>query len=292
MEILKNYILLEEFDELNQAAARLTEYEFNSDIAAILNDIKQKQFADAITKIHNFSSSNTQVATYADPEIIGLKFELKILENQVNAFDNERIDLQKLLSDFQHRHSQELGNIIIEILRIRKLIFCSDESKFKEAENDERHYREQVDTDKNQQKFELTEEEKKELKKKFRMATVLCHPDKVNEKQKEAAQAMFIRLKEAYDANDLKQVAEILSELEKGNFFKSKSDSVSERELLKMEIAKLRQRIKSLENEIVSIKESDTFKTVNSINNWDAYFNEMKVKLEGELEEMKKEIES
>jgi len=33
------------------------------------------------------------------------------------------------------------------------------------------------------------------MKKKFRMATLLCHPDKLNEKLKEATQGIFIRLK-------------------------------------------------------------------------------------------------
>jgi len=208
--------------ELNQSANKLSEYYFNSDIAAILNDIKNKEFAVALQKIQNFVSSNQQITTYIDPEIIGLKLELKLLENQLNAFDNEKIELEKLLSDFQHRHTIELGDIILEILRIRKLKFHSDKAKFEEAENDENQYRQQVESDKKQQKFDLSEEEKKELKKKFRIASVICHPDKVNDQFKEIAQNMFIELKKAYDENDLKKVSEILMDLEKGNYFKSK----------------------------------------------------------------------
>jgi hypothetical protein len=67
---------------------------------------------------------------------------------------------------------------------------------------------------------------------------------------------------------------------------------IANQELLKAEITKLRKHIKSLENEILSIKGSDNFKTVVTIDDWDVYFSNMKSKLEGELEEMKKEIES
>jgi hypothetical protein len=145
-------------------------------------------------------------------------------------------------------------------LKLRKLKFKSDKTKYEEAENDERQYREQVDTEKEKEIFELTDEQKLELKKKFRKATVLCHPDKVADEFKEAAQRIFIELKQAYDANDLKKVTEILDDLEKGNFFKTKSETVQEKDLLKVAIAKLKRQIKILETEIITIKESDTFK--------------------------------
>lgn len=248
-------------------------------------------FAAVIAKIRKFIFPHQYNITNTGPDIIGLKQELKILENQLHAIDSEKIELEKLLSDFQHRHSQELGEILLEILRLRKLLYQSDKLKFEEAELDEKQYRERLTSDKKKQKYQLTYAEKKEMKKKFRMATLLCHPDKVNEKLKEAAQGMFIRLKAAYDSNNLKQVSEILNDLEKGNYFKSNSDTVSEKELLRAEIAKLRKRISSLEKEIVTIRNCDAYKTIISIDDWDVYFSNMKVKLETELEEMKKQTE-
>jgi len=248
--------------------------------------------AAVIAKIRNFVSPPEHDITNTGPDIIGLKQELKLLENQRHAIDTEKIELEKLLSDFQLRHSQELGEILLEILRLRKLLYQSDKLKFEEAEKDEKQYRKRFTSDRKKQKYQLTYVEKKEMKKKFRMATLLCHPDKLNEKLKEAAQGIFIRLKAAYDSNNLQRVSEILNDLEKGQYFKSNSDSVSESELLKTEIAKLRKRINSLEKQIVSIRNSDAYKTVMGINDWDGYFRNMKIKLETELEEMKKQIEA
>ena len=45
------------------------------------------------------------------------------------------IELEKLLTDFQHRHSIELGDIILEILKLRKLKFKNDKQKFERKGN-------------------------------------------------------------------------------------------------------------------------------------------------------------
>jgi hypothetical protein len=290
LEILLNYILLEDTDELKKETLKLKEYDFNTDLSEIIQDVEWQEFAAAVHKIENFIFRNLQLSVWTDPEIAALKLEIKNLENQLNSYDNEKIELEKLLSEFQHRHTIELGAIILEILKLRKLKFKADKSKFKEAENDERQYREQVDIEKTRKILDLTDEQKAELKKTFRKATHLCHPDKISDEFKDAAQRIFIELKLAYDTNDIKKVTEILEDLEKGNYLKSRSETVSEKELLKSAIAKLRIQIKTLENEIVSIKESETFKTVNSIDNWDEYFKTMKQRLQRERDDLEYEL--
>jgi hypothetical protein len=290
LEILKNYMLLEDIDEFTKETFKLRVYDFNSDIQEIINDVKKQELAEAINKIEKFISKNIQLSIWTDPEIVALKLEIKNLENQLNAYSNEKIELEKLLSEFQHRHTIELGSIILEILKLRKIKFKEDKAKYEEAENDERQYHEQVEIEKKKKIFELTDEQKIELKKKFRKATHLCHPDKVSDEFKDVAQKIFIELKNAYDSNDINKVTEILEDLEKGNYLKSRSETVSEKELLKSAIAKLRIQIKTLESEIISIKESDTFKTISTIDNWDDYFKTTKEKLQRELDELVYEL--
>jgi curved DNA-binding protein CbpA len=175
----------------------------------------------------------------------------------------------------------------LEILKLRKLKFKEDKQKFDEAEKDYEQYNQQFEKEKEKKQFELTDEEKKELKTKFRKATFLCHPDKVNDEFKEAAQKIFIELRAAYEANDLKKVTEILNDLEKGNYFKTKSETIAEKDKLKVEVAKLKGKIRTLEEEIIAIKGSETFMKIIDINDWDEYFNRTKEKLQLELEELK-----
>jgi len=292
LEILKNYILLEDIEELKKESSKLKDYDYNSDLQEIIYNIYNEEFATAINKIQNFISRNQQLLKWSDTEILALNLEIKNLEYQLNAFDNEKIELEKMLSEFQHRHTIELGDIIIEILKLRKLKFKSDKTKYEEAEKDERQYRKEVNSEKGKEIFELNDEQKKELKTLFRRATFLCHPDKVGNEFKKDAHGIFIDLKQAYDTNDLKKVSEILEQLEKGNFFKTKSETVQEKDLLKEAIAKLKKQIKILEKEIITIKESDTFKIINSIGDWDNYFERTKNKLKQELEYLQNELEA
>ena len=92
-------------------------YKFNVDINTIISCIQGKEYGKAITAIQLFISNYQQLSIWNDPEVAGIKLEIKILESQINAFDNEKTELEKVLSDFQHRHTLELGEIILEILK-------------------------------------------------------------------------------------------------------------------------------------------------------------------------------
>lgn len=290
LEILKNYITLQELNEVRVQSHKLSEYSFNADIFEILNAIRKEEYASAIVKIENFINQNYQIAKWDDPEISALRFEIKILENQLNGYANEKIELEKILSDFHHRHAIELGDVILEILRLRKLRYKEDKERFNEAEEDYNQYSKGLNEEKDKPKHELSEEERLVLKKKFRKATFLCHPDKVGDEFKVASEKVFIELRDAYEFNDLKKVTEILNDLEKGNFFKSISDTVSERQKLIAACARLRMQVKALENEIMYIKDSETYKTIEGITDWNAYFLKTKEQLESELMQLKEEI--
>jgi hypothetical protein len=290
LEIIKNYILLEETSSLIAESEKISKYDFNTEISEIIGLIKSDEYFLAIPIIDNFIRQNQQVELWVDKELSMLKTEVRKLENQINAFDNEKTELEKIISEFQHRHTLELGDIILQILKHRKLKFKSSKEKFDEAEQDERQYREQFDIENSKKVRELTNQEKTELKLKFRKATVLCHPDKVVNELKETAQKIFVDLKAAYDQNDLSKVSEILTELEKGNSFRTTSEIITEKELLQVEIARLKRQIKIIVNEIVSIKLSETYRKVIEISDWDSYFEETRQKLNKELDFLEKQL--
>ncbi len=231
------------------------------------------------------------IESYKDPEIKVLKSELHRLEMLLGELTNENLELEKMLSEFQHRHTIELGEIILELLNLRKIKFKDDKVRYEETENDERQYHEQVNTEKTKEVYELTEVQKAELKKKFRKATLLCHPDKVSDEFKTNAEAIFIKLKTTYELNDLGKVTDILANLEKGGF-KTRSESVSEKDLLKLAITNLQSQVNVLKTEIVTIRQSDTYTTIIEIDNWDEYFIRTKEELQQELEDLNKEIKT
>lgn len=287
LEIIKNFISLEEVDSIRREVKKLENYSFNNDLNEIIIDLQAYRFAKGISKLQAFISNYNAITIWNDPHLFALKLEIKNLENKINAYDNERSDINKTILEFQNRHAKELGELILEILSLQKIKYQFDKAKFQETEKDEKDYRKYFNSEKEKVVFELTIEEKKELKKKFRKATFLCHPDKINEVFKKEAEALFIELKGAYDLNDLSKVNEILELLESGKSFKSNSETISEKDALKAQIVKLEIKLKKLLSEIQLLKLSDAYKTIISIDNWEYYFEETKRELLAQLEQLR-----
>jgi len=292
MEILKNQILLGDSNELKNNLVIIEEYNKTSNINldTIIDLIKKKKYTRANIEIQDFISNSRKLVSFNDPMISSLELEIKYLENQLTAFESESIELEKIILEFQNRHAIELGEIILEILKLKKNKHRNNQDKFKQAERDEERYQEQYNFEKKNEIIKLSNKQKSQLKKKFRKATFLCHPDKVNDEFKELAEEYFVKLKSAYDLNDLGRVCEILSELESNNFLKLNSEKISEVDLLNLKISKLKRHIEHIQNKIILIKKSKAYQIVYQIKDWDEYFQKTKLKLKNELDYLNKEI--
>lgn len=285
LELIKSLISLEEEDEIDIHVSKLEQFVLTIELENIIICLRQRSYGKAANDIEVFINKYHSVAIYVDPEIDGLKLEAKSLEVRLNKLSNEKADLEKLIHEFGVRHNKELGELILKILKFRKNK-AKGTPQETEAEEDYKSYSQEYEVSKNEKIADLTEEELIEIKKKYRKASKLCHPDVVSEDQKELADKLFTELNKAYEQNDLKKVTEILENLQKGNFFVSKSDTISEKQLMKAEIEKLKIRISELQEQVELIKESDAYKTIISIKDWDIYFKETKEKLEKQVKEV------
>lgn len=286
LEILKNYVQLEDIEAIHYEIKKLTEYKFNPELEEIIILVSNHDYSKTIEAIQYFTNRYNQIIRWNDPLISALKWEIKLLENRITAYDNEKIEIEKLLSQFQHRHSLELGDLILEILKLRKIKFKDDKEKYDEAFEDEYHYKKQYEKDKQKTLTNLNEVDKMKLKKNFRKATSLCHPDKVDDDFKAEAQNIFIELKSAYDENDLARVTEILISLENGKQFDLKSDTITEKEKLKAMIIQLKRKLEQIEKELDDLHKSAILVEIKNIGNWDQYFNENRELLKCELEKL------
>ena len=285
LELIKSLISLEEEGEIDTQIIKLEQSDLADELQNIIVFLKEKLYSKAAVAIEIFINKHNSLSVYNDPEIDGLKLEAKSLEAKLNKLSNEKTDLEKLIHEFGVRHNRELGELILKILKFRKNK-AKGTPKETEAEEDYKNYSEEFETSKNEKIAELTEEELIEIKKKYRKASKLCHPDVVSEDQKELADKLFAELNAAYERNDLEKVKEILENLEKGNFFINKSDAITEKQLMKAEIEKLKIRINELQQQMQLIKESEAYKTISSIEDWDIYFANTKEKLAEQIQEL------
>jgi len=290
LEILKNVIILEDFEDVSHTVQKLKKFDNDNTVQRIIDLTGKELYGEVVELIQQFISQYQQLVLWDDAEIGGLKLEIKILENQINAFENEKIDLEKTISDFQNRHTKELGKIILEILKLRKLKYKDDEEKAQEAENDYKQYQKQYEVEIEKEVFELNEEEKLELKKQYKSASILCHPDKfMNEPQEiqKQAEELFKELNEANSNNDLKRVKQILDNLQKGILSTESTGKLTDKQKLKLTVQRLKQKLEKLTTAIKSIKEDNVYIKICEIPDWDVYFTENKDLLQKELEDLK-----
>jgi hypothetical protein len=285
LQLIKSLISLEEEDEVDTHVLKLEQLGVTPELETIITSLKEKAYSKAAIAIEQFINHHNNLSIFIDPEIDGLKLEARSLEAKLNKLSDEKADLEKLIHEFGVRHNKELGELILKILKHRKNK-AKGTSEEKEAEEDYNNYSQEFEVSKNEKIADLTEEELIDIRKKYRSASKLCHPDVVSEDQKELADKLFTELNKAYEQNDLKKVSEILENLKKGNFFVSKSDTITEKQLLKAEIEKLKIRVSELLQQIESIKKSDAYNTISSIKDWDVYFKEAKEKLENQAKEL------
>lgn len=279
LELIKNLIALEELDLISEQIYKLTEFESVYEVNQICKLLTEKHFGQAVEGINQFLKSQKQIIKYEDAEIEALKLEIKYLEKSLNVLSYEEADLEKLIHEFGRRHNMELGYLILKILNNRRNIAKGTPIQ-EETEEDYEKYNQQFITSKEEVIAKLPPEVQRELKEKYRKASKLCHPDVVCDSQKELATRIFAELNEAYAKSNIDKVKEILESLERESFFLTKSDTINQTGLLKIEIKKLNLLIQELTNKIFSIKESETYKTIMNIDDWDEYFRETKEKLQ------------
>ena len=303
LETLVNVIKLEDLEDINYQIDKTNSLipknhldEKLNEITTILNLCTKKEFSKAINLIQSFTSEFKKVRLYNDPEIPALQLEIRSLEYQISSLSDEKTDIEKSIRSFELKYNEELGGLITKILYYKKIIaeklaneFKNDERKqkeFEEAKFDYEDFSKSYQDKLNEKKpFVLDEEKQNELKKNYRKATKLCHPDKVTDEQKELATKIFTDLKNAYDNNNLEKVNQILNDLEKG-IFKSQGETIDKKDKLKIIRENLIRRRQELEEILITIKNTDAFSKISNIENWDNYFAEAKEKFNKILSEL------
>ncbi|MFV9552536.1 J domain-containing protein [Algibacter sp. PT7-4] len=294
LNLIKQLLLLEEFELLDIQLEKLITSTDGNNFKEIIENINNKSFNNAIQLIQNKLNAGSNLVLREDEELTALKMEIKALELNYNIKINEVAETEKLIHNFTTQQNHELGELLNEILRFRRDKLEKEKGKskkkkieFEEANSDYEKFNEQYEVSKREIVNLLNEKQKKELKKNYRKASKLCHPDIVNENLKFQSQEIFRELRLAYEQNDLERVSEILDSLENDNLFIKKSDSINEKSILKVEIINLRKKISNIEDKLNELKNSETYQSIIKIENWESYFENTKKTLFEELRNLK-----
>ena len=289
LEVIKNFVALGEKEEIISQIRKLKEEFLPIEVNLIVQKFESGQFTEALKLTDIFIRDKAQIAIYNDGELFGLQLELRSLELQLNALENELIEAEKLVHEFLVRHTKELGMLIIELLDLRRVMAQTIDEKV-EAEQDEETYRKGYEANKDTIIPNLTFDEKKDLNKIYREASMLCHPDRFanepEEKQKQAEE-LFKDLANAYSNNDSKIVSEILKKLKNGVLSVDPANAPSKKETIKIMLETLKNKALTVTQKIKDLKETESYTTAANNIDWDLYFTDAKINLQKQIEIIK-----
>ena len=299
LELIRHLIELGDTEDLPPQYRKLKSLNLPNDIVDILKLLDAQRYGDAVARITDFIARFRQVTTFVDPEIAALQLEMHALELDISNLENEKSEIEKTIQDFEIQYNRALGQLLIAVLALRRKIAearaaenpedTEAQERQKETENDYEAYHKTYEEIKTKPLNTLTVNEKQILKNRFREASMLCHPDVVADAFKEKATALFMALRQAYEENNLSKVTEILDALKHGKPYQAEHKTLNEKRHLRTVIDRLRSRRAQLLDALQGLQMHNTFETIQSITDWNVYFDNQKARLEAQLEKLKEE---
>ncbi|NJN93013.1 MAG: hypothetical protein HC875_02445 [Anaerolineales bacterium] len=239
------------------------------------------------TGSHFYRSSALQV--YEDPEITRLHHQIEFLLQELIGLQAVKSDIEQQIQMLHTRHHQELRPLVVELLELRqtgrqKAATVEPELPETDAQNEPEPAEENALV----APSKLSPAEQRALKEMFRQASKLCHPDLVAEEFKAEAGIIFIELKTAYEQQDLPRVEEILHVLERGEKLTRQPALSHSKDKLRAEVGYLRRRVTAIRQQIAMLKQSNPYKKLVNIEDWDDYFDELKGELQRKINRLKR----
>ena len=305
LEIIKAAISIEEEEIIDLQVMKLNKLECQDEVLNILKMINKKNYARVIIEIESYLKKFSGLMAYEDLEFQALLLELKELERQLEDISNEKDEYLKSIREFNIEYYLYLGPILNEILKLEEMVMQMQLDKMKaanqtfeegyeelneeyeELKQDHKDFNAEYEEIKSEDRIELDVEEKEDLKKLFRKASKLCHPDIVSAEHKEKATEIMKELNNAYSNRDVKKVKEILDTLENSSEFRVFSDTVEDKDLVKSKIQNIKSKIKQLSQEIKEIKKEEAVKIMSEYKDLKMYFKKLKKQFEEECVNLK-----
>lgn len=294
-EIKNEYLIeIEEFNTM-----------YSLRVGAIIEKIlklKEKILQEAIKLKQDLFKDEKEKYQDIKDEVDTLKVEKSELEDrleELDEFDDEYDEIYKEYQDIKYGLDEKEEELQHQRKKAKeakeKLEDDPINDQYKEAKTDYEEFSSDYEEiiKKEEQKYNLSEDEKKELKSIYRKASRICHPDIVEDELKVQATEIMKQLNDAYDNKNIEKVKEILKSLENGTSFDVASDKIDDKKILKNRIEEFREKISIIEQELDEIKEDEIFQTIQDIEDMNVYFENLKEQLLEEyklLEEEEKKI--
>lgn len=283
LHTIKKRIESTDFENINSYIFLLRNLKYgNDDIFIIFKLLENCQWTQALNLINTYLKLHQQLSVYEDFELSALSFHKKSLEAKLDQLILLKDDLERRIHHFAIEYNQKLGDLIIELIELKRQYNLDYSESFIED-------KQKVYDDRNTDIKDLSENDNQELKKVYKKAALLCHPDKVDESMKTEAEEIFKRLNTAYKNNDIEEVTRIFSNLSSNNFL-IREKSYDSKSSLKKEIERLVYLIDQIKFEIEKIWLTQHYILLDKVHDWNLFYKLEREKIFNEIKEIKNEF--
>lgn len=210
----------------------------------------------------------------------------------LSVISSETIEIRQQIQ----QQTDLIAALLAEIKELEK-DFCTrnTESTHKAREEAKEKYEsyqeQQKDAERrhsNEQK--LSADQRQELKRLWRQASRLCHPDLVADEFKEKAHQLMVQLNQARQRGDFPAINALLESLKRGFEPLMASDCIDDLERLRRKIKQVRDQIDAMLRELEALEDEDSWQLVTSLSDKDNWFKEQENVLSKTLKLLERQV--
>ena len=219
-------------------------------------------------------------ATLPDPDAERLRARAEKLRGQKLDLGARLAEMERHVREFEQRQFMALNEVLGECLRLRHEYAqlqaersgdAADADAARATEKDFASYRDTADVPP-APVAELDEDEREELRRLYRSAASRCHPDRADAAGQAEAHANFLRVQEAYRANDLPRLREIAATLDGRASTAASAHSNTRNTGVGREVEALQTEVADLILAVQSLMLDDVYRLATQLDDWDSYF--------------------
>lgn len=301
LQVILTLLQLEDYNGITQQRPHLEAALAYKNIPLLLTAMTQQHWEEAEHILTDLLAKGMALTLYESPEIAELRLSLRTLEAHIIALTTEHIETEQLIDQFSKRQNHVIGELLglylmlreqVLLKRVKKTGKTADQQAFEEAQQANESYQQSHDPHEDVSPLDaLTTEQQTELKLLFRQASMACHPDRVSEADKLQAQSVFMQVQQAYKNADIATLRRLQKNLKEGKPFEDLAEMPTEVDQLRQQVARLRLEVERYIAAIYELRQTDTFQTLSGITDWDSYFDDARIQLHSECEQLRTELE-
>ncbi|MFA3761080.1 DNA repair protein [Yersinia sp. 2466 StPb PI] len=211
----------------------------------------------------------------------------------LSAMSSETIEIRQQIQ----QQTDLIAALLAEIKELEKG-FCTRNTEStrkarEEAKEKYESYQEQQKDAEQRQSNEqkLSVDQRQELKRLWRQASRLCHPDLVADEFKEKAHQLMVQLNQARQRGDFPAINALLESLKRGFEPLMASDCIDDLERLRRKIKQVRDQIDVMLRELEALEDEDSWQLVTSLSDKDNWFKEQENVLSKTLKLLERQVE-